>query len=215
MGAREARRVDAREPNNGAALAMNQEILEFIGVWGFVISIIGFVITIILLAFNLFLIRGQLKVAKTQNETQIEIAKEQFKTQREIAERQFQLEVLSRNRQEWINRLREEIAQFESKYTIICGKTTHNAHRNNDQIFVDMEALYLIYSRITLALNFSEVEHEDLLRGYAQLIEKLTEVAKSDDKDALLNQIGEMRPKLRKTASGILKREWERVKRGE
>lgn len=176
-------------------------------------------ITIILLAFNLFLIRGQLKVAKTQNETQIEIAKEQFKTQREIAERQFKIEVLSRNRQEWINRLREEIANFSSAALLLTLVSPPDSEDFNMEQFHDcIRAVELPASRVKLMLNVSEEDHKELDELINDLIQntEFIENAKSEKElDQLFEQMEARRDRLMTIAPAILKREWERVKRGE
>ncbi len=197
---------------------MSQEILDFISVWGFVISVFGFVITIILLAFNLFLIRGQLKVAKTQNETQIEIAKEQFKTQREIAERQFKIEVLSRNRQEWINKLREEIAQWDKAFSNLGMAAGRNG--NMDEYYKMLDEMTLRTSRIQLMLNPGEELHADLLKRMFTLQQNLVNFTadiqnkEAVDEDKLIALASDRDP-MRRGVQAILKSEWERVKRGE
>lgn len=201
---------------------MNPQVVEFIGVWGFVISIIGFVITIILLAFNLFLIRGQLKVAKTQNETQIEIAKEQFKTQREIAERQFRIEVLSRNRQEWINKLREEIAQFQTalgnQYLLISNPQDHK-HLDINERLVHFQKIDIPYQRLGLLLNPNEQLHANLDNATRQAMDCLIKFAKGalneNERETIKGTLYAIMDDISKHASLVLKSEWERVKRGE
>lgn len=132
-----------------------------------------------------------------------------------ISQQQIKSTVLSGNRQQWINTLRDCIADFQTKARIVVVETdlanypqtsmAANATNHDDA----MKAIHFLVNKIALLINPEEKDHANLILNIEQLKSHCIDEGASDrDKELLLqNAI---------TAIGqrILKREWERVKRG-
>ena len=187
---------------------MSNGTIEFLGFWGFLLSVIFVGLQIY---YNRQLIKTQIEIAQKQNETQIQIAKEQFETQRKIAVQQA--------RQEWINELREEVANFSSAVLLLTLVSPPDSDEFSMEQFHDsLRAVELPASRIKLMLNVNEEDHNelDLLINEIILNNEFIENAKTEKEfERLFDELDARRDKLMTIAPIILKREWERVKRGE
>jgi len=114
--------------------------------------------------------------------------------QNRIATKQINATVLSTNRQEWINMLRNNISEFIALCLII--KDLQN-RENAPSLPEKIECLNHRLSKIKLLINPTEDDHNELITLLAQ-------ATKSVDPDVL--------DKIEKRAQVILKREWVRVK---
>ena len=124
-----------------------------------------------------------------------------------VVRRQITAQVVSTNRQAWINELRTKIARFVTEVASLSW------HRLEDgsatpEIQKRLNNLVLLMSEIKLYINPKEKDH-------AHLVSLLSKSAQN----AFAQLEGKPAPdenyvdEITKTAQGILKREWERVKR--
>lgn len=132
--------------------------------------------------------------------SQTKSAKEQSEAQFNIAERNIKSEVISRNRQDWINNLRINISEFISLCIILSKVNEHIVNSAEDK----WERFFAVRSIISLLINPKEDDHQQL----DGLIEKATQSILNNNKEVLKN----IRPEVIKLSQQILKREWERVK---
>jgi hypothetical protein len=135
--------------------------------------------------------------------SQLKLSNQQINTQIKIAERNLKSEVLSRNRQNWINTLRDNISEFIS-LSIVITKIT-SVHKDYDD---KMEKFLTLRSRISLLLNPKEDDHNKLDK---YLKEALYFVIEKEEQ----RHIVDIRNDIIKLSQEILKREWERVKQVE
>lgn len=126
-----------------------------------------------------------------------------------VARRQIRASVVSSNRQKWIDQLRDRLSE------LITGIRFLNLRRQSKNIsekeFVDkFNELFLLETRINLLLNPNEGDHKELSGKIRKAIEKIFEEKESDEPHVvkLTNEVMNL-------SQGILKREWERVKRGD
>lgn len=134
-----------------------------------------------------------------------------------VGRRQFAATVLSTNRQRWIEMLRESLADLASQLALVSViKATWNAKwdKGIGPIAADprrletLQRLVLVQFRIRLLLNPIEADHQELYRAIEQAIERLREERSVEEETAAdverISTLGQT----------ILKREWQRVKRG-
>jgi len=140
----------------------------------------------------------------------LHIAKRQFLVSLDIAKRQFNASVLSVNRQEWINTLRDQIAdqladiaRFPHEKSLL--------HQNPAEYYERVHKMSRCTTKIQLLLNPGEEDHRqlaDLIRRTVLLLSKLPE-------EEIGSQLSGLQTEIVSQSQKILKREWERVKQGE
>lgn len=128
-----------------------------------------------------------------------------------VARQQFKATVLSKNRQEWINKLRDFLAEYEAiLYNVYADFNLGGVLRSKDEGLSDLRRANLILSQVKLMINPKEDDHVALVALMHELHnaatynqdQKSKEFAKFDEEYVTLSQ-------------SILKREWERVKKGQ
>ena len=134
-----------------------------------------------------------------------------------MACRQFNASVLSAGRQKWIDTLRDLLADLMSQLaglSVLKGRWTGPWDRGLGPLHSDpslvarVERLVLVRWKIRLMLNLTKADHEELDRLIGAAVQRLRNDPPGEaDTDADIESIS-------RQAKGILKREWERVKRG-
>ena len=134
-----------------------------------------------------------------------------------VAKRQFNATVLSANRQKWIETLRDLLAELSSllvaalvvkfewkdKWNQGLGPITKDA-----AMFGKLERIVLVQWKILLLTNPAETDHQQLNQAIETALTRLkAEGAHDAESEADLASITRL-------GQAILKREWERVKRG-
>lgn len=127
-------------------------------------------------------------------------------------------------RQAWINGLREDLSIFfacarafaratEEQCIFDKSKSEMNSFRiSSDKISDIRYQVAEVYSRITLKLNYKELEHEELLRLMKVAIVKQNEAIENKfDSTETMKAI----ETATKYARPLIKKEWDRVKEGE
>jgi ABC-type multidrug transport system fused ATPase/permease subunit len=125
-----------------------------------------------------------------------------------VARRQIKASVVSSNRQKWIDQLRDRLSE------LITGIRFLNLRQRSKNIsekeFVDkFNELFLLETRINLLLNPNEGDHKELSGKIRGAIERIFEEKDSDEPHVV-----KLTDEVMNLSQGILKREWERVKRG-
>lgn len=134
-----------------------------------------------------------------------------------VARRQFNASVLSANRQKWIETLRERLAELISLLvTAMVVKASWQGEWNkgmgvlaaNPQMREKLQRIVLLEWNIRLLINPTEPDHQQLFGAIETVLARIRddesdEAAMQADIDAIT-----------KLAQSILKREWQRVKRG-
>jgi hypothetical protein len=134
-----------------------------------------------------------------------------------VAKRQFNATVLSANRQKWIEILRDLLAEMISLMVAVLvvksgwkGKWNKGigAIEKDPSLLHKVERIVLVQWKIRLMLNPIEADHQALYRTIQTAFERIqSEDSQEAETEAAIENIT-------KLAHGILKREWERVKRG-
>jgi len=134
-----------------------------------------------------------------------------------VSRRQFNATVLSAGRQKWIDALRDLLADLMSQLaglSVIKGRWEGEWNRGLGPIHADpslvakVEHLVLVRWKIRLMLNLNEPDHQELDRLIGAAVQRLRdEPPGKADTDADIESIS-------RQAKGILKQEWDRVKRG-
>ena len=145
-----------------------------------------------------------LRVAKRQSETALSVGSKQSDTSQSIAKLQASTNVLSKNRQEWINTLRNEIS--ESLVCVIHASTISAIVKTEDRvtsILETMKDVLLHLSNARLLINPNETDHKSLIAKMEEMYYGL----KTPDYN-----FRQAETELTLLAQVVLKREWERVK---
>lgn len=127
-----------------------------------------------------------------------------------VVRKQFGADVLSRNRQGWINTVRDHVAQILVQIELI-HMSNELGDAGPDDTLERHERVKLLANRLKLLINPKEEDHSSLVK---QIDEAIIVVGTGDSMGSVE---GVMRREEEITAhtQKVLKREWERVKRGE
>ncbi len=182
---------------------MSTGAIEFLGFWGFILSVIFVGLQIY---YNRQSIKTQLEIAQKQNETQLEL---------------FRKEVLSKSRQEWINVLRNNVAELVSLITPIVTFDPDDAEDDPEywgKFDEDWRKAEYSAAKIELLLNVNEPQHNEISELVITLREAMIELHEKKSKrerKQIEDKIFNLADKLFPATQRVLKAEWERVKRGE
>jgi hypothetical protein len=126
-----------------------------------------------------------------------------------VVRRQFAAQVLSANRQQWINTLRTKLSVILSlvPYYSMLEATGQLTETKTAQLF---EKFYRVWTEISLLINPAEADHCELVSEIESLIAFLATSPLSGNPDEIRSR---MNP-IMGHSQAVLKREWERVKRG-
>ena len=122
-----------------------------------------------------------------------------------VGRRQIRANVVSANRQLWINALREDVAEFMEKE--IQWKLLFSPHKDGQKVIVEdqakadeiMERIRFLSYRIELRLHPGEKDHDKLI--------KLLDEAPTPPR------IESLTAEIKTVTQGILRREWKRAAR--
>lgn len=126
----------------------------------------------------------------------------------DIAARQISASVVSASRQQWIDRVRDTIAEYMSAVSQLGFQGGISYERKDDAL--RHEKVMLLQNRIVLLLDPNEPDHQALIAMMSQVMIRAYE-AGPESWRALTNTLREMTV----LSQQIFKREWERVKAGE
>ena len=136
---------------------------------------------------------------------QSRIARRQIAAQVGMATNQIKATVLSNNRQQWINTLRDTAAEFSSVIVSIMGMRIVKADPAEIKIFISKtERIQYLISKTRLLINPTEDDHKQLVNLMNAVVDALHK-----------KDISTMSGKSEKVISitqKILKDEWSRVK---
>jgi hypothetical protein len=134
-----------------------------------------------------------------------------------VARRQFSANVLSANRQKWIETLRDMLAELISLMVAVLvvkagwkGKWDKGlgAIAADPTLLSKLERIVLVQWKVRLLLNPTEKDHQELYQAIEAAFARIqSEESADSDMDADIQKITRL-------GQAILKREWERVKRG-
>jgi len=134
-----------------------------------------------------------------------------------VARRQFGASVLSANRQKWVETLRDLLAELISSLVGVAVIRASwkgpwdqgRAPLADPTLLPKLERVVLVQWKIRLLTNPAEADHRELV----ELIDAALKRLRADQADdaAIESDI----ERITRLAQSILKREWERVKRGE
>src|SRR5262245_38694017 len=134
-----------------------------------------------------------------------------------VAKRQFNANVLSANRQKWIETLRDLLAELISQLVSVLvvkhqwqGKWNQglDAIAANPGLMGKLERIVLVQWKIRLLINPNEPDHQALYAAIDTAFKRLqTDSAKDGETEADIENITRL-------AQTILKNEWQRVKLG-
>lgn len=131
----------------------------------------------------------------------LRVAKKQIDSSKAVADLQARANVLSKNRQDWINTLRIEIAGFIASATMVLPMLL--TQKDSLEMHKLLSQLALHLAKTKLLINPEEEDHRIL-------ISKMEDVA--NHVFSFKGQPHELTGELVGLAQKVLKREWERVK---
>lgn len=150
------------------------------------------------LASNQAQIEAMLEVSKTQNESTLKVAKQQISA-----------DVVSRNRQAWINSLRDRISEFVALNSSFVIRGLATPHANAELLQSQVERLFHCKNTILLLLNPNEEDHAELADLLNTVLPLFADVVSNQ------NLLRSREVEIIEKTQPILKREWERVKQGD
>jgi hypothetical protein len=128
--------------------------------------------------------------------------------------KQIRATVVSANRQQWINTLRNDLAELITAFQI-WGSPLKAKHFNQEDRKETLSNILLRESKIRMMLNPNEADHQELIATMASV----RSFAEDDDVPQTIGDVQDRLDirieRLIKQSQVILKREWERVKSGD
>jgi hypothetical protein len=150
-------------------------------------------------------------IGKNQIKSSERTLNRQIETSKEIAKLDFNKIVISGNRQEWINRLRDNLSEYLAKtetYSIALLNPSNTAERLQELINERLSDILALEVKIVLMLNSTEEDSK-------QLIKFLGIYTKCIFGEAITQPVEVLKQNIIDITKQILKTEWERVKKGE
>ena len=126
-----------------------------------------------------------------------------------VARRQIRASVVSNNRQQWINQLRDTIADLLAKQQM--ARTLNSNFHSDERSLPRIEDVTRLGYKIQLLINPNESDHATLADSIAKIINSMN--MQNEQHSAF--DIAKHAEQVLTLSQGILKREWERVKRGD
>lgn len=126
-----------------------------------------------------------------------------------IAKKQINATVISANRQQWINTLRDCVSELLSLITPIAIYSRDDMWSKNEKLEKFNRAM-LLRSKIKLLINPNENDHNELVNLIEIIFSRLGKEQSSENDKA----IGQLQISITSQSQIILKKEWERVKKG-
>ncbi|MGH8540407.1 MAG: hypothetical protein ACRETW_07880 [Stenotrophobium sp.] len=121
-------------------------------------------------------------------------------------------QVVSSNRQLWINALRDDLAHFVTEIRHIAAALAANAITEKEAI-ARYGAMTICEERIKLRLNPAETEHNELVRLMGAASTRLQGAI--NKRQSMAQELDTAADRIVEEAQRILKSEWNRVKKGE
>jgi hypothetical protein len=136
-----------------------------------------------------------------------------------VGRQQFKANVVSANRQAWINTLRDCIAEYQSAIEGIMifleAGRLKDAIEGNDY-FERLDRLLFLQSKIQLLINSTEQDHQKLVAIVYKIRITTYELLQQKGKfQETMEAVQPLKDELTLVTQKILKREWERAKKGQ
>jgi hypothetical protein len=139
------------------------------------------------------------------------LTRRQIKSSEEIARRQIRASVVSTNRQDWINTLRDALADFLSKEAM--ARTFNRLHHADAESLGRIQEVLRLNYKISLLVNSQESDHARLIGLIDKMTDSINGANKTPDELKQMDEsINGLRNETVALSQLILKREWERVK---
>ena len=123
-----------------------------------------------------------------------------------IAKRQISASTVTTSRRRWINDLRDAIADFNAKASMIYSLARN--HHADEHSIPRIEELVQLNYKIELLINPSEEDHAKIVK----IVDHITASLRANE---IGDELDGNKKELISLAQKVLKREWERVKKGE
>jgi hypothetical protein len=126
-----------------------------------------------------------------------------------VGRQQFNANVVSANRQAWINTLRDAVSEYQS---CVSGMTVFlTAGQIHSSEFRErLDRLLFLDSKIKLLINPDEANHQKLV----EIVSSLRSISQESTGEELKRMLS-LQDELTVITQKILKSEWERVKKGQ
>ena len=170
------------------------------------------IVTIVIVIIGFLMTRKQM-VEKTKES--INSFDKSIEQQTELAKNEIKLETLSKNRQLWINTLRNEISEFIGLLQSIKICLSVKNYSQNE-IMNSMTKLLTSHAKIELLINPTEEDSKKLLMLLDKIRTNISQVSQNKDGDKdnhIIDKSSKLIEKIIAISQIILKKEWERVKK--
>jgi hypothetical protein len=155
-------------------------------------------------------IAASMDIASKQMAASANIASKQIEASTDLARKQITATLVSANRQNWINVLRDSIAGFLAAHS---EYSRHFETGSFNQV-ASAEKAWFLSAKIGLMLNPLEEDHDKLITLLECAFGELGK-HKGDDMNVRIKLVLNQREEIIRLSQRILKSEWERVKKGE
>jgi hypothetical protein len=138
------------------------------------------------------------------------VLRRQIRTSLDIARVQITADLVSANRQQWINTLRDTLAELLALLWASSHASSQGA-MNNEQVYQANLRAGMMLNKIRLLLNPKEQDHSELIKVLPQILQAADSM-QSIHSPASIKAFDDLESHIIALMQAILKREWERVK---
>ena len=159
------------------------------------------ILTLVIILSTTYITKLQINSAKDESINTVNTSLEE---QRKESIEKIKIEVISKNRQIWINTLRDDLSKFIGSIATIENhmRLEENKESTTRDIFLSATTMREIKAKIQLLINPTEIKHQKLIIILQEII------ILTRDKNSTVDKINE----LIDISQNILKEEWDRVK---
>lgn len=141
-------------------------------------------------------------IAVTNIKALFKNTRSQIRSTTEVAKLQIHSNVISQNRQKWVDALREDLSAFVTELEVIKEKI-RNSTSTPTNLQELSKGLFLVYNRLRFRLNPDKQDHVDIIKCMENILSDVTasDVRAKSENLVLLGQ-------------RLIRKEWVRIKSG-
>lgn len=129
-----------------------------------------------------------------------------------VTRRQISASTRSQSRQAWIDRLRDDLAEYATEVTTIAMRFLFDPLKDPAEFQALSQRAQLLRTRIQLLLNPAEASHRELLDAIEAMLKTATHIPNDKTPEPDSDSIAACRTRLVAAAQTVIKHAWEDVK---
>ncbi|MBK9494046.1 MAG: hypothetical protein IPO08_05790 [Xanthomonadales bacterium] len=130
-----------------------------------------------------------------------------------VTRRQISASARSQSRQAWIDRLRDDLAEYATELATVAVRARFDIIKDAAELQALTQRAQLLRTRVQLILNPAEASHRELLDALERMLDATTRLPSAAHKEQDDDTPAAGRTRLVAAAQTVIKQAWEDVKR--